>query len=186
MLTATELFERRGYRVTISEIADAAGVSPETIYKSFGGKAGLIKEAFDQAVAGDDEKVVVRERPENRAIDDEPDVRRKLEMYAATATARIERSARLQLVIRDGAEHNASLDKLWRTALDQRLYGMNLLAEHLVGSGGLRAELTVEHVRDTLWTLIAPEIYELLVLDRGWSIDAYRDWITRAMIAELT
>ena len=44
----------------------------------------------------------------------------------------------------------------------------------------------MDHARDTLWTLTSPEIYELLVLNRGWSIDRYRDWIIRAIIAELS
>lgn len=185
MLAATDLFERRGFHVTIAEIADAAGVSPETIYKSFDGKSGLIKDALDQALAGDDNDVRVADRPENKAVDIEPDPRRKIERYAATAVPRIERAGRLMIAIRDGARSDPALQTLWAQALQQRLDGMTMLARHLSESGTLRPGLTVDKARDTLWTLISPEIYELLVVRRGWSIAEYQDWITHAMIAEL-
>lgn len=183
---ATRMFERHGYSVTIADIAADAGVSPETIYKSFGGKAGLLKVAYDQALTGDDEPVAVADRPESRAIDDEPDIRTKLEMYAAVAATRSDRAGRLTLVIRDGARSDNALAELWAQTLEQRLRGMTMLATHLAEAGGLRRALSVEEARDSLWTLISPEIYELLVVQRGWPKERYRDWITRAMIAELT
>ncbi|WP_431816945.1 TetR/AcrR family transcriptional regulator [Gordonia jacobaea] len=185
VLSATELFERNGFGVTVADIADAADVSPETIYKSFGGKAGLIKVAFDQALAGDDQEVEVADRPETRAVETEPDPRRKLELYVAAAVPRMVRAGRLMLAIRDGARTDPALRELWTTALQQRLFGMTKFAEHLANSGSLRAGVTVEHARDTLWTLIAPELYELLVVMRGWTIPDYRDWMVRAMVAEL-
>ncbi|GAB3378268.1 TetR/AcrR family transcriptional regulator [Lysobacter fragariae] len=44
---ALELFRERGVdAVTVSDIAAAAGVAPATIYRRFGDKDGLLKEAF--------------------------------------------------------------------------------------------------------------------------------------------
>ncbi|GAB2663253.1 hypothetical protein GCM10027169_27120 [Gordonia jinhuaensis] len=183
---AIELFTANGYRTTIAQVADAAGVSPESIYKSFAGKAGLIKEALDRALAGDDSDLPVAERPESRAIDDEPDVRGKLALFAATAAERNNRAAPLQLVIREGASHDRAIAELWKTIVAQRLQGMTMLAEHLVETGGLRPGASVPYVRDTLWALIAPELFGLLVADRGWSLEEYRDWLARALIAQLT
>src|SRR5690348_4400118 len=37
---------------TIASIADEAGVSVETIYKSFGGKAGLVREIYERGLEG--------------------------------------------------------------------------------------------------------------------------------------
>lgn len=37
-----------------------------------------------------------------------------------------------------------------------------------------------------LWSYIAVEFYELLVIGRGWSLDRYADWIARAIITALT
>ena len=185
VLAATKLFETRGVVVTITEIAQAAAVSPETIYKSFDGKAGLLKTAYDQALAGDDEDIAVADRPENRAVEAESDPPRKLELYAASAVSRIARAGTLMLVIRDGARTDPVLRDVWDTALAQRLTGMSLLAQHVADSGAVRTGGSVAPARDTLWTLISPELYELLVVTRGWSLPDYRDWITRAMVAEL-
>src|ERR671933_222424 len=82
ILAARDLFERDGFRATtISAVASRAGVSPESIYKGFGGKAALAKAVFDLVIAGDDEPVPVAERPEARLVQAEPDVRRKIRLY---------------------------------------------------------------------------------------------------------
>ena len=50
---AQELFFSRGYAATtIAGIAAAAGVSPETVYKGFGGKPGLVRELRTHALLG--------------------------------------------------------------------------------------------------------------------------------------
>jgi hypothetical protein len=54
---------------------------------------------------------------------------------------------------------------------------LTMLAEHLAESGVLASGRSVEETRDELWALGAVEIYELLVGQRGWSPDRYRDWL---------
>src|SRR5215208_4214095 len=50
---ARELFLGQGYAATtVESIADAAGVSVATVYKTYGGKAGLVRELCSQALAG--------------------------------------------------------------------------------------------------------------------------------------
>lgn len=66
-------------------------------------KAALVEEVFDVAIAGDDEPVAVADRPETQRIQQEPDVRAKLRLYAQGAAARADRSARVQLALRNGA-----------------------------------------------------------------------------------
>ena len=41
----------------------------------------------------------------------------------------------------------------------------------------------VGHIRDTLWTLGSPLQYRLLVRQRGWTTQQYRDWMVRALAA---
>jgi hypothetical protein len=52
---------------------------------------------------------------------------------------------------------------------------------HLAATGGLRADLDPDRARDLVWTLISPEVYELLVGDRGWSGDEYEQWLAQAL-----
>ena len=65
---AHDLFLDRGYgSVTIQEIARQAGVSTQMIYAAFGSKAGILSQAVDQAIVGDDEQVALFEREEHQA-----------------------------------------------------------------------------------------------------------------------
>ena len=57
---------------TIRSVADSAGVSQETIYKSFGSKAALLKAVYDVALAGDADEVPLAARPEARAVLEAP------------------------------------------------------------------------------------------------------------------
>ena len=52
---AAELFAERGYTgTTVDAVAAAAGVSRKTVFDSIGGKARLMKLAYDFAIVGDD------------------------------------------------------------------------------------------------------------------------------------
>jgi len=186
VVAARALFERDGFRpTTIAAVAERAGVSAESIYKGFGTKAALAKAVFDFVIAGDDEPVPVWQRSEADAIRAEPDVRRKLIMYTRGLAARQQRSAKVQILIRDGGHTDESLAALWRQLLAERLTGMTMLGRHLIESGQLREGIELDEVRDVLWTYTAVELYELLVVERGWPLDRYADWIGRAVTAAL-
>jgi AcrR family transcriptional regulator len=186
VVAARALFERDGFRpTTIAAVAERAGVSAESIYKGFGTKAALAKAVFDFVIAGDDEPVPVWRRSEADAIRVEPDVRRKIVMYTRGLAARQQRSAKVQILIRDGAHTDESLAALWQQLLAERLTGMTMLGRHLIESGQLREGIELDEVRDVLWTYTAVELYELLVVERGWPLDRYADWIGRAVTAAL-
>ena len=90
---AHRLFVERGYSATaVAEIAAAAGVSVETVYKAFGNKPALVKAVFDVLVVGDDDDVPMMQREFVQRNIAEPDPRRKLQDYgdhlAALAAAR--------------------------------------------------------------------------------------------------
>jgi hypothetical protein len=45
--------------------------------------------------------------------------------------------------------------------------------------------MTPAHAADILWTYSSPELYELLVLRRGWSAERYGRYVADAMINAL-
>ena len=182
VLAARELFERHGFRATtIAAIAEHAGVSAESIYKGFGSKAALAKAVFDVVIAGDDEPVPVAERPAMRAIGDEPDVRRKIAMFVDGLAQRQARSAKVQILIRDGRHVDDSLAPVWAKLIDEGLVGMTMLGRHLLDSGQLRDGIALTEVRDLLWNYLAIDHYERLVLAQGWPLDRYSQWLARAI-----
>ena len=183
---ARDLFYRDGFRpTTIEAIAARAGVSAKSVYLGFGSKAALAKAVFDIEIAGDDEPVPIAGRGAAQAVRDEPDVRHKIAIFVDGLVQRQARSARVQILIRDGRHVDDALDPVWRALHDEGLAGMALLGGHLLATGMLRPGLDLDEVRDVLWNYLAIDHYERLVLARGWSPERYAMWLTAAITAAL-
>jgi AcrR family transcriptional regulator len=186
VLAARDLFERDGFRpTTMAAIAAHAGVSAESVYKAFGTKAALAKAVFDLVLAGDDEPVPIAERQAVQEIHDEPDVRRKITMFAQGLARRQAASASVQILIRDGRHVDDALAPVWAKLNDEGLVGMTMLGRHLLATGQLRGGIELDEVRDVLWTYLAIDTYERLVLSQGWSQERYATWLARAMTSAL-
>ena len=186
VLAARDLFERDGFRpTTIAAVAAHAGVSPESVYKGFGSKAAQAKAVFDLVIAGDDEPVPVAERPAAQAVRDEPDARRKIAMFVAGLAQRQARSARVQILIRDGRHVDDSLARVWAKLNDEGLAGMTVLGRHLLQTGQLRDGIDLGEVRDVLWNYLAIDTYERLVLTQGWPLERYSRWLAHAITSAI-
>jgi hypothetical protein len=66
-----------------------------------------------------------------------------------------------------------------------RLKRMTANARRLQSSGHLRPGISRAHAADILWTYSSPELYELLVLRRGWTPTRYGKFVAEAMINAL-
>ena len=187
ILTAAQaLFVERGFaRVSVADIAVEAGVARATVLSVFTSKAALLRAVVDVAMAGDDEPVPIAERPAVQAIRDEPDVRRKITLFAEGLAQRQARSAAVQILIRDGRHVDDSLAPVWAALQREGLTGMTALGRHLLDTGQLREGLTIEQVRDILWNYLAIDAYERLVLIQGWSQQRYSNWLAHTMVSAL-
>jgi AcrR family transcriptional regulator len=183
---ARDSFLARGYAATtIPDVATAAGVSVETVYKAFRNKAGLLKAVFDVAVAGDDEPLPVAERGFVAQIYAEPDPAAKLRRFAVYLAEAIPRTAEIQLLVRATAPLDRDIDAVWRQMQQERLTGMTTFAAHLAESGSLRAGVDAGEARDVLYSYMSVELYQMLVVERSWTVDRYRDFLATALIAAL-
>jgi AcrR family transcriptional regulator len=186
LTSARGQFAERGYAAaTIPAIAADASVSVETVYKAFANKAGLLKAVFDVAVVGDDEPVPMLERDEVAETKAEPDPQQKLHRYARSYTEGAQRAAPFELLARDASVSDPAAAQVWAQMAHERLVGMTHFAQHLGDSGCLRTGVSVEEARDVLWTFIAPELWELLVLERQWAPDRFATWMGRMLSAAL-
>jgi AcrR family transcriptional regulator len=177
---ALDLFLDQGYLgTTIAAIAEAAGVAVETIYRTFGGKAALFKSVVEAAVAGGAARatVPVKQRPAIKAMIEEQDPRRLLERHAATQPGIHVRAGPLHRVLKVAAAAEPELEQVWAQLEAQRLDGMKSIARLLSDRGALRPGLSIRETADILWTINSLAVYDLLVLQRGWSPERYRDWI---------
>ncbi|MEV2276853.1 helix-turn-helix domain-containing protein [Nocardiopsis sp. NPDC049922] len=184
---AARLFTTGGYAATsIQSVAAEAGVAAQTVYNAFGTKAAVLKEALDQAVAGDAEPVATLDRPWVREALTAPGAREQIRLQVAGTASIMERVAPLSEVVRGAADSDDDLRTLWRTNVDQRGAVQRAFAERLAERGALRPGLTVDEAADTALALLSPEVFTLHTVWCGWSVDRWRAWAADALLRQLT
>jgi AcrR family transcriptional regulator len=168
---------------TIAAIATEARVSVDTIYKAFGGKPGLVSAICQEALSG--EGSVPAEIRSDAMQVAERDPRQIIRGWGALTTEVAPRVAPILLLVRAAATADPEMARL-QTQLDaQRLERMTSNARNLANIGGLHEGVTPERAAEIMWTYSSPELYELLVLKRGWPVEHYGTFIADAMIAAL-
>jgi AcrR family transcriptional regulator len=181
---AHRLFLANGYgQTTVSAIAEAAGVSVETIYKAFGGKPGLVRAVVSKGLEGTGSVPAEQRSDEMQAAERDP--RAVIRNWSRLATEVAPWTAPIVLLIRDAAGTDPEMADLRTEVDEQRLRRMEGNARTLHDRGDLREGITLEQARDILWTMSSAELYELLVLRRGWSVDRFAAFQADQMIAAL-
>jgi AcrR family transcriptional regulator len=173
-----------GYSATtIATIAADAGVSVDTIYKSFGGKPGLVRAVHARALEGRGPVPAEQRSDDLQAA--ETDARRIVQGWGALTSEVAPRAAPILLLVRTAASTNPELAALLAELDTARLQRMTDNARRLHRTGQLRPGVTVADAADVLWTFSSPELYELLVLRRGMALRKYGRFVADAMIAAL-
>jgi AcrR family transcriptional regulator len=168
---------------TIAAIANEARVSVDTIYKAYGGKPGLVSAICQEALTG--EGAVPAEVRSDAMQAHERDPRQIIRGWGALTAEVAPRVAPILLLVRAAATADPEMARLQSQLNARRLERMTSNARNLANSGGLRAEVTVELAGEIMWTYSSPEVYELLVLTRGWPLERYGTFVADAMIAAL-
>jgi len=182
--TARELFLARGYAATtVVAVAAAAHVSVETIYKSFGGKPGLVRAIIERGLAG--EGPVPAEQQSDHIRDTEPDPRRILTAWGAFTAELAPRAGPIFTLARDAAGGDPEVAAVLDQISAARYERMTVNASGLAAAGHLRPGITVDQAADIMWTLNSPELYDLLVARRGWPAERYGQFIAQSLIAAL-
>jgi len=181
---AERQFLAGGYAATtVVAIADAVGVSVETIYKRFGSKSGLVRAIFDRGLAGRGLVPAERRSDQMRAQQTDPrSIMRQWGMLTAEVGSVV---TPIRQLIRSASVTDPDMATLLKDSDEERLERMRGHARFLKDRGHLRTAVTVAEATDLLWTCSSVELYELLVLRRGWSHDRFARFVTRLMIASL-
>lgn len=181
---AGRLFLAHGYaQTTVSAIAEAAGVSVETVYKAFGGKPGLVRALISKGLEGAGPGPAEQRSDKMQAAESDP--RAVIRNWTQLATEVAPRTAPILLLARSAAGNDPEMAHLLAEMDEQRLRRMHGNARTLHERGDLRQGITLEQARDVLWTISSPEFYELLVLRRGWSMDRFAAFQADLLIAAL-
>jgi AcrR family transcriptional regulator len=168
---------------TIASIAAEAGVSPETVYKGFGGKPGLVRAIRDRALEGAQPVPAEQRSEELRLRETDPHV--IVHGWGMLTAELAPRGAPILLLVRDAAAVQPEMADLLRELDDDRRRRMAHNAEFLAEHGYLRADVSVEHARDVMWAYSSAELFELLVLRQGWSPERYGAFVGDALAAAL-
>ena len=183
---ARTLFLERGYgATTIEAISGLADVPPATVYRLFSSKHGILKALLDVSIVGDDEEMPMADRTPVRSLLADPDPRNTVAGFVGLAAQVNSRTAAIYRILVSAAASDpdaaALLDELTR----QRQEGQGRIARSLVRARVLRPRLRERDAGDIIHALMSPELYGLLVVDRGWSPERYQQWLTDTLIDQL-
>jgi AcrR family transcriptional regulator len=180
--SARRLFVENGYaRTTVASVAENAGVSPETIYLSLGGKRGLLEGVMD--ITG----------PHDSAADDQewwemvaqlPAAADRLDRIVEYSCRILARTQPIHAIIRGAADKEPFAADLGRRLLAERLANQTKRIRRLI-SKDLRPGLSVAEAGQRYCVLASPELYHLLTVDLAWTTDHHQKWVTQLIRDDL-
>jgi AcrR family transcriptional regulator len=175
---ARGLFAANGYvATTITAIADAADIPAPTIYSAFGTKAKIL-----QAIAWGTTATLDIDRSHAEALA-EPDPAQGLRLAARIQRRQYEVMYDVIDIYQEAARTDPDIAQDVQTIMANRerafRHHIEAIAAHLAPG------VNVDDGVDIYLTLVLPEVYRTLVLDRHWSIDRYETWLADALIRQL-
>jgi len=183
---AQRLFERQGYAATtMAAIAAEAGVALKTVYVAFETKSGLLRALWHLLLRGDQEDAPVADRRWYQEVLEEPDPDRLLRLTARNSRAVKERAGALMGVIRSAASTDADIADLWARIQADFHDNQRGIVKALHARKALRPGLGVARAADVLWTLNHPDLWLLLVGERGWTPGEWERWFTDVARSQL-
>ena len=183
---ARTLFLERGYAgTTIEAVSELSDVPPATVYRLFSSKLGILKALLDVSVAGDDDAVPLAERPFVRALLADPDPRNQLSGFAGITSGIMSRTEPIYRILVSAAGSDPDAAALLGEQTRHRQQNQSRIASFLARAGALRPDLDEREAADIIHALMSPEVYRLLVGDRGWAREQYEQWLKGILIDQL-
>ncbi len=185
LAAARELFLACGYTATtVAAVAQAAGVSPDTIYVSLGGKRGLLEGVYALAVSDPDD----RARREQQHRRDQASVltgpHQRLRQLIAASSETLARTSPVHAVIRGAADGHPFAAELRTQMLHTRLQIQSRnLRDHL--GPALCDGITPPQAAERYSALLSPELYHLLTVERHWPARQYQTWVADLLDRDL-
>ncbi|MER5910314.1 TetR family transcriptional regulator [Streptomyces sp. NPDC001982] len=179
LLRATELFAARGYgRVTVADIAAAAGVASKTVFASVGSKSDILDRIVDQAVAASGYEQAMRQV---LALRTQQEV---LEALARGTRAGNEGQFTVHEAIHKALPVHENGEALWERGTAAYRDALRAAARHLHALPA-PPSLTPAETADALWYWFGPTSWRTLVVDNGWSWDRAEHFLRRTAVATL-
>lgn len=183
---ARALFLERGYQATtIDAVSDRSDVPVATVYRLFSSKIGILEALLDVSIAGDDSALPLPERPRITGLLSEPDPATLLAGFATITAAINARSSDVYRILSGAATSDPAAATLLADYQRRRADGQGRIARALARGRGLRPGLRERDAADIVHALMSPELYRLLVVDRGWTPERYQRWLASTLADQL-
>ncbi|MDQ0802128.1 helix-turn-helix domain-containing protein [Arthrobacter sp. SLBN-112] len=181
---ANELFIAQGYgQTTVKRVAARAGVSVETVYATFGTKAGLLRSVWYVDFRGDETDVTLYDRAEMQSILAEPDLSERIRRHAVFVTASNRRIFPLLDALAGAAASEPDAAAMLAEWADRRLDVATRYAHAATATGQLG--VSEEECRDVLYATMDGTLWARLVGQRGWSDERFSNWLAATWIGAL-
>lgn len=176
---ARELFAASGFsETTVTQIADRAGVAPQTVYSVFGSKGGIVTSMLeDIEESSDREAWIARLRAEQ-------DPHRQLRLFVSWIRSLFEQGAPI-LRAALSARSDTDVADLADRGDDHRRNGTRELTKIWAQLGALREDLEPEEAAQRLWLLTSFEQYLLAIDTLDWDADRYESWLADLLEREI-
>jgi AcrR family transcriptional regulator len=180
--SARRLFVENGYAATtVAAVASAAGVSPETVYQSVGGKRGLLEGVMEitgphESAAEDEDWWLM--------VGDLTDAGQRLDRIVEYSCRILARTQPIHAIIRGAADKEAFARDLSRRLLEERLENQTDRIRRYLADN-LTPGLTIEEAGERYCVLASPDLYHLLTVELGWTAGHHQTWLSQLMRSEL-
>jgi AcrR family transcriptional regulator len=183
---ARTLFLDRGYAsTTVEAVSEHADVPIATVYRLFSSKLGILRALLDASIAGDDQPVAVSERGDVAALFREPNPRKLIAGFAGVTTAINERTNDVYRVLESAAGSDPAAAELLGQIRQQRAEGQGQIVRALARAHALKPPMKQRDAADIVHAVMSPEVYRLLVTDRGWKPERYKHWLAATLTQQL-
>jgi hypothetical protein len=133
----------------------------------------------DLAVAGDDEDVLLADRPAFTAVAEQPTAERQVEAIAGLIAETMQRLAPVWVAYREAAAIDPTGAANLESAHRRRSETFAALID-MVDPDRLR--LPAQEATDTAWAIGSIDVYLLLRSIRGWDHEQYAGWLSRTLV----
>ncbi|MGA7280753.1 MAG: TetR/AcrR family transcriptional regulator [Acidimicrobiia bacterium] len=168
---------------TISSIAEDADVSVDTVYKNYGGKAGLVRAIFEAALAGEGQ--VHAEIRSDQLQMTEVDPKAIMRGFGRLVAEVAPRAAPILLLIQEAASTDPEMVTVAEELDGARMKRMAHNASNLAAAGHLRPGISIEKAGQICWVYTSPQLYQMLVVKLGWPAEDFGEFVAEALIAAL-
>ena len=176
---AGHCFLDRGYAATtMRDVAEAAGVSVQTVFGQ-GSKAALLLGCVDRAVVGDDDDVALSAREPFVRFVEATDVAGKLAAVRDLARRYIPQTSPIIVVFAAAAAGDPEIAEAWEEYERRRRADARVLVGSL--EPWLRDGLDVETATDIFWGIFSEAPIAALMHRRGWTLDQYVDFLVEGV-----